>query len=293
MKKLLLGSVAVATLGVVGSAFAADMPAYRAAPPPVVSDWTGPYIGIELGGKMADSTWTATSLRDPPGVLLGGISNPIDPTSPRTYNPSGFRAGGYLGYNWQVNSLWVVGLEADAAWTNKTQTAVDLPGCGGHFIAVGVYQGCVLGLFGAGVPGTDLASVELRWDASVRGRLGYLVAPNLLLYVTGGVAWQNVRSTGVCGPFLVSDYCNTAFGVAVGSQSITNSTTRTGGTVGGGLEGKLYGNWLLRGEYRYADFGNWNEVFAFTPTPAGSNTYRYRLELQTHIVTLGLAYKLY
>src|SRR5208337_3762984 len=38
------------------------------APPPIVNDWTGPYVGVELGAKFGDTNWTATSLRDPPGI---------------------------------------------------------------------------------------------------------------------------------------------------------------------------------------------------------------------------------
>jgi outer membrane immunogenic protein len=224
-------------------------------------------------------------------VLLGGIQNPIDPTSPRAYNPSGFRAGGYVGYNWQVNAIYVVGLEADIAWAQKSQTANGLPGCAGHFVAVGVASGCVLGFAGGGTPGTDFASVDMRWDASLRVRAGYMVA-NLWFYGTGGVAWQNMTTTGICDSFTTSDYCHQAFGPRVGPQFIENSRTRIGWTVGGGLEAKIVGNWLLRGEYRYADFGTWNEVLAFTPAGAGSNTYRYQLSVQTHIVTFGFGYKL-
>src|SRR6266496_3966976 len=53
MKKLLLGSIALATVAA-GPAMAADMPVK--APAPVVSyyDWTGVYIGASIGGVWGD-----------------------------------------------------------------------------------------------------------------------------------------------------------------------------------------------------------------------------------------------
>jgi outer membrane immunogenic protein len=278
---------------------AADLraPIYKA---PVVEDWTGAYIGVELGGKYADTTWTATSLRDAPGVSpASGVQNAIDITSPRTYNPSSFRAGGYLGYNWQINQSWVVGVEGDIASARKSQTAAGFPGCTGIIIGAGLASGCTSNPPGVapgfvGGLGVDSATIEMRWDASIRGRVGFLVAPNLLLYGTGGVAWQNMRSIGACSNFFISPYCNTSaatIALAPPGQVIQNSTTRMGATVGAGLEAKIYGNWLLRGEYRYADFRPWNEVFAFMPDPLSNNTYRYQLTVHTHIVTFGLAYK--
>ena len=33
------------------------------------------------------------------------------------------------------------------------------------------------------------------WDAGLRGRLGYLVTPWIMVFGTGGVAWQRVEAT--------------------------------------------------------------------------------------------------
>jgi outer membrane immunogenic protein len=49
MKKVLLGGVALITLGFVGAAVAADMP-LKAPPPVVVNTWTGYYAGVDFGG---------------------------------------------------------------------------------------------------------------------------------------------------------------------------------------------------------------------------------------------------
>ena len=129
----------------------------------------------------------------------------------------------------------------------------------------------------------------MLWDASARGRLGYLVTPDLLIYATGGVAWQNIEVSGQCGPYFVSAQYGGPNTVA---PSITQSTTLTGWTVGVGLEGHVAGNWLLRAEYRFADFGSWSTSFPFVAVaPVNNNTYRFSNAVQTQLGMLGLAYK--
>jgi outer membrane immunogenic protein len=253
------------------------------APPPVaVYDWTGPYFGIELGGKSTDAFWTATTLRNPtPPLCCGGANAPIDTSSPRTFDPSVFRVGGYGGFNWQYQSV-VFGVEGDLAWADRGKSAIGLPGCA---------SACVVNFLGIPFNG-DLSAVTIGWDASLRGRIGLLVAPNVLLYGTGGVAWQNFQSAGACAPVQASASCVALLnGPQPSPNSIANSATRTGWTVGSGLEAKAYGNWLIRGEYRYADFGTWSEVLPFGTTAVGNNTYRYQLSAHTQIVTFGVAYK--
>ena len=121
MKKLILGSVALAAM-ITDPAMAADMPVrapsvYRA-PAPAWS-WTGFYVGGEVGAKWLDDRWTATSLFDGGGPLTGSPALPIDASSPRHYDITGARVGGYVGYNWQFDSKWVAGIEADAAWAHE------------------------------------------------------------------------------------------------------------------------------------------------------------------------------
>src|SRR5205823_551225 len=51
-------------------------------------------------------------------------------------------------------------------------------------------------------------------------------------------------------------------------------------------------NSLLRGEYRFSYFPEASDALAFLPSTTGlNNTYRYRLSAQTHILSVGLAYK--
>jgi outer membrane immunogenic protein len=54
MKRVLFGSMALIALGVSAPAVAADMPVKAAPPPPVVYDWSGAYVGFNIGGIWAD-----------------------------------------------------------------------------------------------------------------------------------------------------------------------------------------------------------------------------------------------
>src|ERR1022692_3026482 len=105
MKKIAIAIASIAAL--IGTpALAADLPLKAPPPPPApAASWTGFYVGAALGGKWADTTWTTTS-------LVSSFPEVIDASSPRNYQPSGLRAGGYAGYNWQLASRWVGGIEA-------------------------------------------------------------------------------------------------------------------------------------------------------------------------------------
>jgi outer membrane immunogenic protein len=112
-------------------------------------------------------------------------------------------------------------------------------------------------------------TIRMSWDGGVRGRIGYLVDPTWLIYGAGGLALQQIEATGSCiNPTLDSQYC---FGPGV----------RT-----------MYGSWLLRAEYRFAHFPGMSDTMAFPPSTDGAlNTYGYKLAADTHIFTLGIAYK--
>ena len=96
MKKILLGTVALAALA--GPAFAADMPArtYTKAPaytaPALVYNWTGFYIGGHVGGAFTDGN-----------NLLGG-------------SDARFLGGVQGGYDYQFAPNWVMGIEAQYSW---------------------------------------------------------------------------------------------------------------------------------------------------------------------------------
>ena len=75
------------------------------------------------------------------------------------------------------------------------------------------------------------------WLATARGRFGY-AADRFLPFVTAGAAFGDIRASA---PGLIS-----------------SSATKTGWTVGAGLEAALTNNWTAKVEYLYVDLGSFN-----------------------------------
>jgi len=207
MKKLLLASAI--SLAAVTGASAADLPILTKAPPvaPPVYTWTGFYLGGNVGGK-----WASTS--DSPyvtGAAGFGVTTPSGTLPFGTTTAGTFIGGGQAGYNWQIGHI-VLGVEGDidAQHWSTTRTAGPPP---------------LAGMFVTG----DNFTATSNWQASLRGRIGY-VWNRTLLYVTGGPAWTNV-SVGT--NFVAIRTARVAFP----ASTATDSATLTGATVGGGIVG--------------------------------------------------------
>lgn len=114
--RLFVGGFALAA-GIVAfgvTAQAADLPARPMPAPmapvayvPPVYNWSGFYIGGNIGGGFADSSWD-----DP---LSGGTNS---------FNKNGFIGGGQIGYNYQANWL-VLGIEGDFDWAGLKGGSTD------------------------------------------------------------------------------------------------------------------------------------------------------------------------
>ena len=120
---------------------------------------------------------------------------------------------------------------------------------------------------------------KIDWFGTVRGRIGYLADPKLLLYVTGGLAYGDVESSAVIGN------AGTAF------SSVSN--THVGYTVGAGIEGVIGGNWTARLEYLYVDLGTVNGSFLTTIGGLGGGVLssNYSSRITDNILRVGVNYK--
>jgi outer membrane immunogenic protein len=153
-------------------------------------------------------------------------------------------------------------------------------------------------------------SVRTTWDASLRGRLGYLVTPSFLLYGAAGPAWMHIEQTSTCDTsiYLAANLAGSCAPGLLAPAAITDSTTKLGFTVGAGGEARLWSNWFLRAEYRYADFGTvrFTDVRSCAnpsitvPVTGGALIFNCTsvdstddLRVRTHTATAGIAYKFY
>jgi outer membrane immunogenic protein len=111
-----------------------------------------------------------------------------------------------------------------------------------------------------------------------------------MAYGTGGIVRQHFETSVTCQFSGPDPICLGTPGDPFATA--TNSTNRTGWTIGGGLEARIYGNWLLRAEYRYSDFGTWSNSFALNVPGSGTPTLmNSQLRITTQIATAGFAYK--
>lgn len=256
MKHLAIALLAVTSLvGLCQIASAADLPVKAPVAPPAPS-WNGLYVGVGLGDRWGTTQWTTTQ---------ADFTNPVplDASSPHDFNHNAFYFSGYIGYNFQFGN-WITGVEGDLGWGNSEDTLNGFAG---------------LNINNPPTP-TDSSSVKIKWDGSIRGRLGYLVTPTVLVYVTGGWAFQNINSAASCTTN--TGWCN---GVNVQSTSIDQ--TLNGWTIGGGMEAMLVPNWLLRLEGRYSDFGTQTNTYL----NVAPDLIRADLRTTTGIMRVGLAYK--
>ncbi len=175
------GMVILALAASVTAASAADVlppapaaaPVYRPAPSPAFN-WSGFYVGAMGGYGWSDR------------VTIGGVAT-------TGAGIKGGFAGGTVGFNYQApGSMFVVGAEADAAWSdiNVSQTIV----------------------------GLGTAKEQINAFGSVTGRVGVAV-DTLLLYGKGGYAWANNEfSASVLGVTLSNSQFHSGWTVGGGAE---------------------------------------------------------------------------
>src|SRR6266576_1978346 len=145
MRFALIGTLALLALSAVPAA--AQMPGAE-------GGRGGAYLGFAPGVKLGSATWTATLING--GVASGSTpATAPDASSPRTYDLTAARLGGYAGFNWQFGP-WVIGPEAAFAWADAKQTRAFIPGCS---------LGC--GGFNAPAGANDTAAARLGWDGNI------------------------------------------------------------------------------------------------------------------------------
>ena len=133
---------------------------------------------------------------------------------------SSFIGGGQIGYNWQHGNS-VFGIEGDISGLSNGPSWTSAIGSGGS---------------------TKSISTKTNWLSTVRLRTGLAVG-DTMVYATGGVAFGNVsNSQHVCDA--LDPHCTKS-----------ESTTKVGWTVGGGIEHMWDAHWTVGLEGLFVDLG--------------------------------------
>jgi len=239
MRKRSLALLAAAVLGLTSSQVASAADLARRAPPPApayVPPAPIPYIwtGCYVGGNIGGA-WANIEVNN---VSTGGNVSESN---------SGVAGGGQIGCDYQAGA-WVVGFRNMFDATSLSKNV--------NFSTI---------------PFTGTADSRTNWFDTLTARGGYLVAPNVLLYVQGGAAWTNTHVTFFDG---------------AGAQIGELSNERTGWTAGGGAEWMFAPHWSVFAEYNFMGFGTRSAAF---PACGSNCVLSAKANIQDALV--GLNYK--
>ncbi len=193
------------------------------------------------------------------------------------YTQSGFAGGGQIGYNYQWGQF-VVGGEADIQGTTTRGSGTAAAG------AWSVLQQAAVG--GVSV------NAGLDYLGTVRGRIGYLVLPTMLVYATGGYAYGGVYAN-------VNTFSNVAWNAgSLGLIQTYFGSNRqnqilSGWNAGGGVEWLLMPNWSVKAEAIYWNLGSLDcPIVSFGAPYSGVSLSNTHINYQGVIARVGLNYRL-
>jgi outer membrane immunogenic protein len=161
----------------------------------------------------------------------------------------------------------VFGIEGDGSATNKEGQAFET-----------ALQAAIPGVTGSGA---FISQTQERWLVTARARLGltnfWWFGPQTMVYVTGGGAWAKI------------DTSEFAPGATALTTAHFESNTRSGWTVGGGLEYAVGYGWSVKSEFLYVKF---DDFTTFTNAPFAVGTVGPRnVKLEDYIWRAALNYK--
>jgi outer membrane immunogenic protein len=244
--------VVLVALGIIASraAIAGDLAPAPPPPIPTAYDWTGLYIGAHAGGS-----WEKTEFSDPSSYNIYNLTTGATPPAsiflsgptPLSMSTSSFVGGLQTGANVQVGKL-VLGTELDYSWTSMK----------------GSMNGALPPAPGSIFTGSETFGFRTQWIATATTRLG-VARDTWMLYGKAGAAWTGGNYT------LSTADAGVGAGTLVGGFSGSSAQdTRTGWTLGTGIEWAFARNFTVRLEYDFIDFGTWSETIPVTGAIGGA-----------------------
>jgi outer membrane immunogenic protein len=251
------GLAALALAAALQPSQAADLPYKMPVKAPMaepVYNWYGFYIGGHIGyGWGSDPVnFTGATGGYVPLIASGSIPGSI------ANNASGLVGGLQWGENYQFGA-WILGIDSDFSWTDIKASQT----------------------FTSPAPMTTTGSQKLEWLSTTRGRVGYLIQPNLMIFGSGGVADGKTQVT-------VSNFSGLPCTVPTACAGVSANKTRWGWAAGAGIE-YATGPWLWRLEYLHYDLGS--QTFTYSDTVTAANTLTTSTRFAGDLVRGALSYK--
>lgn len=221
-------------LGTSNLAFSADSFAPVESAP--AYNWSGAYVGAQVGHAWSDSTV----------FFLPADSWNIE--------PNGIEGGLYLGFNEQLSSGLVLGLETEINANGGSGTAPYLK----------------YGEVFMGDPDYWPGEVDLKWSGSTRVRVGYAI-DRFMPFATAGVAYAGYD-------FTTYD---------AGEVYDKGDSHLVGWTVGAGAEYAINDNWRVRGSYMFTQY---NKDTFHSYHPDGDLNVTYDFDMKKQDLKLGVSF---
>jgi outer membrane immunogenic protein len=196
-------------------------------------------------GGQAGGGWGRKTFTDDPASPFPVFIASDVPLGSVADNISGFAGGGQIGCDYQFTGNWVLGVQGLGLAADVSGDALDT--LGSSFMTL---------------------HAKTEWIATSTARLGY-AWDRVLLYAKGGVAFDHDR------------YSANTLALAFGPVN----ETRTGTTVGAGIEWAFANNWSVFAEYNHYFFVTKPETFIGIISPV--------VDIKQNIdtATLGINYR--
>ena len=225
-------------------------------------DWTGPYVGANIGGAFGRSKphTTVRSTNRGASYFITTDFDQIDHAGSDRLSPSSFISGAQAGFNYQARKF-VFGLETDidGVSLDRANSATQ------EYLSA---------------PGTSFTiehSIRTHWLCTIRPRAGWAIG-KALLYGTSGMAISKLHFEEQ-----FSDTFTPAF------ESSSKARAMLGWVIGAGAEYALTQHWTVRAEYLFTAFGKLSSNNSPLVLPTGQgDEFDQSIDLNIHTIRLGI-----
>lgn len=248
--------------------------------------WTGFYVGANAGYLWSANNrvtnlgapYYANPLFSPDSNLMSASFGRLDSRS-ISVSTNGFIGGGQAGYNALILDHLVIGLDVDLDAIAQSNSTADFV----NTVSI------------PPLPGSHVANIsvtkKLDYLGMVKGRLGHLLKPNVLVYGAGAFAYGKAT--------MQTSYrvANTQAAFLPMHDQASESNVLGGWAAGGGAEWALTPNWSVKAEYMYYNLGpvdsylNLNQYIATNPpTLYAASTVKVKTYFTGNTARVGVNY---